>query len=154
MLPPIANTRKISWNTSYRFPYPCDLAAAEKYVLRSMNCHPPEAWSHTVILEDMLIGGSKIWRSEDIQAHTAEIGYWLGEDYWGKGLATEIITALVDHITATSDLELLTANCFGWNPASGRVLEKCGFRKVGVLSNGVRKWGKTTDLHIWERLLR
>lgn len=154
LLPSIANTREISWNTSHRFGHPFDLPVAEKYVETAMACCPPDAWSYAVTLDDALIGGTKVWRGEDIHAHTAEIGYWLGVDYWGKGLATEIITTLIGHIAATSDFELLTANSFGWNPASGRVLEKCGFHKAGIIRNGVKKWGRTTDLHVWDLVLR
>lgn len=153
LLPAIANTKDISWNTSYRFAHPFDLEAAEKYVETKSN-NDDSNWNFAVLMDDEIIGGCGAWRGQDIHAHTAEIGYWLGTEYWGKGLATEIVAALVDYLAAATDLEQLSANCFGWNPASPRVLEKCGFVKEGVRKGAVKKWGKRTDMLVYGKLLR
>lgn len=154
LLPLIADTRDISWNTSYRFPHPFDLEAAKRYIEFHIAGSPPDEWSYAITLEEALIGGCRVWRGIGVHAHTAEIGYWLGVDYWGYGLATEIVLAVIGHVAATSDIEQITANCFGWNTASQRVLEKCGFSKAGIIRNAVKKWGATTDLHVYDRLIR
>lgn len=154
LLPSIANTRAISWNTSHDFPHPFNLEAAKAFLKPRLSASPPDDWNYAITLDERLIGGCRIWRGEDVHAHTAEIGYWLDVDYWGMGLATEVVATVVDHVAANSDIEQITANCFGWNPASRRVLEKCGFQRAGIIRNAVKKWGKTTDLHVYDRLLR
>ncbi|MCJ2165790.1 MULTISPECIES: GNAT family protein [unclassified Pseudodesulfovibrio] len=152
-LPPIADTKAISWNTSYRFPYPYDEAAAKKF-LDYHTANPGEdAWLFAILRDQQLIGGCGCERGKDIQSHTAIMGYWLGVDHWGKGIATEVVTALTAYMGQATNVEKLSATVFGWNPASRRVLEKCGFVNEGVSKDGVRKWGKTTDLWYYGRPL-
>jgi len=154
LLPAIADTRVISWNTSYKFPSPFNEEEAKRFVSHHMEENGEDNWRFAVEFERELIGGCSAHRGQDVQAHTAEIGYWLTPDHWGKGLATEIVRALVEYATAETDVEQLTANCFGWNPASTRVLEKAGFHKEGVRRGVVKKWDRRTDLIIFGKLLR
>ncbi len=153
-LPEIANTRKISWNTSYRFPYPFTLKEAQKYVANSMEAPGEKNWRFAIESKGELIGGCSAYRGEDIQSHTAEIGYWLGVKYWGQGIATEAVSLLIDYMTTQTDVEQLSAMCSGWNPASARVLEKTGFQQEGIRRGAVKKWGKRTDLIVFGMLLR
>ena len=75
---------------------------------------------------------------------SAEIGYWLGEDHWGRGLATEAVRAITDHAFAHHDICRIYAHVFEWNAASARVLEKVGYVFEGRLKS-VTKDGKTID---------
>lgn len=152
-LPPIANTRDISWNTSLRFPYPYDEADARRYI-RYATEGEGETWLFAILRDETLIGGCGCERAADVFAHTAETGYWLDVAHWGQGLATEALTALVTYMAEATDVQRLSANVFGWNPASRRVLEKCGFANEGVRKNGVSKWGRTADLWEYGLLLR
>ena len=72
-----------------------------------------------------------------------EIGYWLGEPYWGRGIATRAVRALIDYAFAHFDLMRLYATVFEWNPASARVLEKAGFTYEARIGKSVTKDGKT-----------
>lgn len=152
-LPPIANTRNISWNTSFKFPYPYDEAAARKYI-RYATESDGESWLFAIERDGALIGGCGCERGTDVFTHTAETGYWLDVAQWGQGIATEALEALVGHMTEATDVERLSATVFGWNPASRRVLEKCGFVNEGIRKNGVSKWGKTADLWLYGLQLR
>ena len=76
---------------------------------------------------------------------TAEVGYWLGEPFWGQGIATHALQAFTEYAFATFDLVRLQAFVKEWNPASARVLEKCGFTLEGRLRKNVTKDGKTVD---------
>jgi RimJ/RimL family protein N-acetyltransferase len=67
-----------------------------------------------------------------VDRHPPEIGYWLGVKYWGKGYATEAVRAMIDHAFANLDCESLQAAARVTNPASRRVLEKCGFQWTGA----------------------
>nr|WP_321255940.1 GNAT family N-acetyltransferase [uncultured Pseudodesulfovibrio sp.] len=150
----IANTRDISWNTSYKFPYPFDLQAAQRYIMFNNTDAGNGIWQFAVQLDDTLVGGCGAIRGTDVQNHTAVIGYWLGVKYWGQGIATEILNALVTYMRNETDIEQLSATGYGWNPASERVLTKNGFIKEGVRKGVVKKWNKTTDLWIYGKLLR
>ena len=153
LVPPIADTRDISWNTSFKFPHPYDEAAARRMIEWSRTDAGEQVWQFAAFEEGRLIGGIGATRADDVHAHTAVVGYWLGTEFWGRGLASELVGALVRYMTEETDVEQLTATCFGWNPASMRVLEKNGFVNEGVRKGVVRKWGRTTDLWIFGKLL-
>ncbi|BCS90086.1 GNAT family N-acetyltransferase [Pseudodesulfovibrio sediminis] len=153
ILPSIANTKKISWNTSNKFPYPYDETSANTFLTFQTHGLGKDTWQFAITLDEALIGGCGCIRGKDVQTHTAIVGYWLGVEYWGKGLATEVVQALVEYMTHETDVKKLTATVFGWNPASRRVLEKCGFDLEGVSKDAVHKWGKTTDLWYLARSL-
>jgi RimJ/RimL family protein N-acetyltransferase len=70
-----------------------------------------------------------------------EIGYWVGEPFWGRGYATEAVRTMIDHAFTATDLEALAASCRVTNTASRRVLEKCGFQWTGVGLLRVRALG-------------
>ena len=78
--------------------------------------------------------------------HLAEIGYWLGRDYWGQGFCTEAVIAVLDYGFETLGLHRIFAQHISRNAASARVLEKSGFRKEGVLRQHARKWGVFEDV--------
>ena len=75
----------------------------------------------------------------------AELGYWIGRAHWGRGIATEAVRALVEHAFDGLGLERVFAHHFVWNPASGRVLEKAGLRREGLLREYVEKDGVAVE---------
>ena len=75
----------------------------------------------------------------------AELGYWIGRVHWGRGIATEAVRALVEHAFDGLGLERVFAHHFTWNPASGRVLEKAGLKREGLLRGHVQKDGAAVD---------
>jgi RimJ/RimL family protein N-acetyltransferase len=80
-----------------------------------------------------------------VDRRSAEIGYWLGEEFWGRGIVTEALIAVTDHAFANHDLCRLFAHVFDWNPASARVLEKAGYAFEGRMRKSVTKEGQTID---------
>ena len=78
--------------------------------------------------------------------HQAEIGYWVGRDYWGQGFCTEAVSAVIDYGFETLGLHRIFAQHIARNSASARVLEKTGFSKEGVLRQHARKWGVFEDV--------
>ncbi|MFM1896595.1 MAG: hypothetical protein RLZZ385_1669 [Pseudomonadota bacterium] len=80
------------------------------------------------------------------------IGYWIGESYWGSGIATQALTIFADELFLTTDVERLQAWVYADNTASIRVLEKAGFTKDAELRNALYKHGKLFDEHIYSRL--
>jgi RimJ/RimL family protein N-acetyltransferase len=80
---------------------------------------------------------------------TAMLGYWIGTDYWGNGYCTEAAREVVRYGFTTLKLNRIHSNHFGSNPASGRVMKKCGMTKEGVLRQHIKKWGRYDDLVLY-----
>jgi RimJ/RimL family protein N-acetyltransferase len=123
----LANDRRIAENTA-RIPHPYTLDNAEGF-LRYLEESENETAFAITRTDDVLIGICGLI----MKPHKApEIGYWLGVPYWGHGYATEAARAVIDHAFEDLGLERLEAGARVSNPASRRVLEKCGFQWSGV----------------------
>jgi len=101
--------------------------------------------SFAIALDDEAVGGIGFTVQNDVAHRSAEIGYWLGEQFWGRGIATEALTAVTEYAFKNFDLCRLYAHVFEWNPASARVLEKAGYDFEGRLKKSVTKNGQTID---------
>jgi RimJ/RimL family protein N-acetyltransferase len=122
----LANDRRIAENTA-RIPHPYSLVDAEKFIA-SVNRADSEI-AFLITREKVVLGAVGLQLPE---REPAEIGYWLGAKFWGHGYATEAVHAVIDHAFADLDYEALAAGARVTNPASRRVLEKCGFQWTGV----------------------
>ena len=127
----LADDRRIAVNTA-RLPYPYGIEDAEEFIAAVNRCAGEAIFVMT--LDDVLIGACGIDPYESV----AEIGYWLGVPYWGKGYATEAARAVIDHAFGDLAHEALQAGARVSNPASRRVLEKCGFQWTGVRLSRIR----------------
>jgi RimJ/RimL family protein N-acetyltransferase len=123
--------RRIAINTA-RIPYPYGMDDAEQFVA-SVNRLDGEA-TFMITLDEAPIGVCGVEPREGGPA----IGYWIGVSYWGQGYATEAARALIDHAFGELEHETLQAGARVSNPASRRVLEKCGFQWTGVRLSRVR----------------
>jgi len=123
----LANDRRIAENTA-RVPHPYRRADAEDFIAAA-NRNGGETVFVVTLRDGALIGACGLMIDE---RETPEIGYWLGAKYWGKGYATEAARALIDHAFTDLDCEALQAAARVTNPASRRVLEKCGFQWTGA----------------------
>jgi RimJ/RimL family protein N-acetyltransferase len=122
----LANDRRIAENTA-RIPHPYALVDAEKFIA-SVNRDDDEV-AFLITREKTVFGAVGISMSE---REPPDVGYWLGVPFWGHGYATEAVHAVIDHAFADLDFEALGAGARVTNPASRRVLEKCGFQWTGV----------------------
>lgn len=139
-----ANNRQIWRNVRDRFPHPYTREAAQAWV-RVANNNPYEP-ALAIEVDGAAIGGIGLIFGQDIDRRSAEIGYWLGAEYWGRGIVTEAVQALTQYAFANFDLARIWACVFAWNPASMRVLEKAGFTREGVLRQAATKDGETIDV--------
>ena len=125
------------------FPHPYTRADAESW-LRIAGEDGPSL--HLAIeVDGRIAGGIGAIAGEGISQATADFGYWLGEGYWGRGIATAAAAAFVEHLVASGKFARIQAPVFAWNPASMRVLEKVGFAREGVLRQSVSKDGALID---------
>ena len=99
-----------------------------------------------------LAGGIAAERLFDEHRRTVRIGYWLGRDFYGRGLATAACRALGAHIFATTDALRLEAAVYHPNVASMKVLEKCGYAREGVMRNAVTKGEHISDAHLYAKV--
>jgi RimJ/RimL family protein N-acetyltransferase len=127
----LANDRRIAENTA-RIPHPYCVADAEQFVT-TVNRRDDEA-CFVLMLNGTLIGACGIDPRDD----GAELGYWLGAGYWGRGLMTEAARAVIDYAFGDLRHETLQAGARVSNPASRRVLEKCAFQWTGVRLTRIR----------------
>ncbi len=138
-----ANNRKVSINLRDRFPYPYKRAHAAAWI-QHVKAQKPQT-NFAIASDGELIGGIGLELQGDVHRLSAEIGYWLGEPYWGKGIATRAVRALTEYGFANYPLVRIFAGVFEWNPASARVLEKAGYVFEGRLRKSAIKDGKIID---------
>jgi RimJ/RimL family protein N-acetyltransferase len=144
-----ANNRKIWLTVRDLFPHPYTIHDAQEFLERAMNEQPETKFC--VTFEDAAVGGIGVHLGQDVCRHTATIGYWLGETFWGRGIMTEAVRAVTDFCFENFALRRISAEVFSSNPASARVLEKTGFTFEGRLKNHVVKEGQLLDSLIYAR---
>jgi len=123
----LANDRRIAENTR-RIPHPYSRADAEDFI-SSVNVANGETAFLITLADGTIIGACGVAMTD---GPAPEIGYWLGAPYWGQGLATEAARAVIDYAFADLGHEALQCSARVTNPASRRILEKCGFQWTGV----------------------
>ena len=138
-----ANNRKVWINLRDRFPYPYTISDARSW-LEIVIGHKPET-NFAIDVAGEAVGGIGFTLQPDVGHRSAEIGYWIGEQFWGRGITTDALIAVTDHAFANYDLCRLFAHVFEWNGASARVLEKAGYAFEGRLRKSVTKDGQTID---------
>lgn len=138
-----ANNRHVSIHLRDRFPYPYALENAKTFLGWLANQPSPTVWA--IEVDGEAVGGIGIELHSDIERVSAEIGYWLGEQVWGRGIATEALRAVTREAFIRYDLTRIYAVPFADHPASIRVLEKAGYVKEGVMRHSAIKDGKVRD---------
>jgi RimJ/RimL family protein N-acetyltransferase len=138
-----ANNRKVSINLRDRFPYPYTSNDARNW-LEMVAGHEPET-NFAIDVAGEAVGGIGFTLQPDVGYRSAEIGYWLGEEFWGRGITTEAVVAVTDYAFQRFDLCRLYAYVFEGNDASARVLEKAGYAFEGCMRKSATKEGRTFD---------
>lgn len=99
-----------------------------------------------------MVGSIGIFRQGNIHRQTAELGYYIAEESWGKGIMTEAVKQSCRYVFAKSDIIRIYAEPFSYNIASCRVLEKAGFQYEGTLRNNAIKNGKVIDMRMYSKI--
>lgn len=142
-----ANNLNISINLRDSFPFPYTLNDA-RYWLRKVQKQQPEV-AFAIASAEEAVGGIGLHIDRDVFRRSAEIGYWLGEPFWGRGIGTMAVRALTTYAFGAFDLNRIYAGVFEGNPASVRVLEKAGYHYEGRLRKAVFKDGRLLDQFIY-----
>ncbi|MBL8983017.1 MAG: GNAT family N-acetyltransferase [Gemmatimonadetes bacterium] len=150
LMAPLADNYQIWRFVRDRFPHPYTVANAEAYIAEA-TAKDPECW-FAITLDDRPIGAIGLIPGEDINRVTAEMGYWLGEPYWGHGYATEAARGFSDWVLANRDFVRLEGIVFSYHTASANVLQKAGFELESTKRRAAIKEGKVVDEHVFVRL--
>ena len=139
----LANNEKISRNLRDGFPNPYTVADAENFLAKFTNQDPLTFFG--IEYNGEYVGNISLVPCEDIYRMSAEIGYFIGEPYWNKGIVTTAVKLIIDYGFNHLGIVRIQTSIFEYNTASQRVLEKCGFVKEGVFRKSVFKQGKLWD---------
>ena len=129
------------------FPYPYTQKNAEEWISLNLNANPTTNFS--IKVDSEVAGAAGVLLKADIHCKNAEIGYWLGEPFWGKGIATEAVRQLASHIFSNFDINRIYAEIFSNNPASMKVLLKNGFHEEAIHQRAIFKNQHLLNAHIW-----
>ena len=145
-----ANNRRVWRNMTHTFPHPYTERDADLWL--AIAADPGPSIQLAIDFEGRAVGGVGVIAGEGIFAQTAQFGYWLGEAYWGRGIASAAARALAERVGCDGLFVRLEAQVFEWNPASMRVLEKAGFEREAVLRCAATKDGKLISTVLYARV--
>ena len=143
-----ANNIHVWNNLRDYFPHPYTEDDGELFIRMVLN-KPAPVIDFAIDVNGKAVGGIGIILNKDVERISAEMGYWLGEDYWNKGIMSQAIKQMSEYVFANCSIIKLYATPFSFNLASMRVLEKAGFVKEGILRQAAIKNGKVIDLHYY-----
>ncbi len=145
-----ANNRSIWQNVRDRFPHPYTENDAKLWI--KIANRDTTMLNVAMEVDGQAVGGVGVVFKDDVYRRSAEIGYWLGEAYWNRGLTSRAVAAVSDYVFAHFDVVRLYAGVFAPNRASARVLEKAGYTFEARLRQSVFKDGQTLDELVYARL--
>lgn len=140
-----ANNEKIAANLRNVFPYPYTEQDAEAYVVSCVESSEERQLCRAIEVEGKAVGSVGVFCGTDVYEKSAELGYWLAEEFWGKGIMTQVVKQICRKAFEKFDIVRIYAEPFANNAGSKRVLEKAGFQLEGIMKNGVCKKGSVQD---------
>ena len=143
-----ANNIHVWNNLRDYFPHPYTEEDGEKFIQMVLN-KPAPTIDFAIDINGEAVGGIGIVLNKDVERISAEMGYWLGEDYWNKGIMSQAIKQMSTYVFANFSIIKIYATPFSFNIGSMRVLEKAGFIKEGILKQTAIKNGKVIDCHYY-----
>ena len=146
------SNKKVQDNLRDGLPYPYTEQDGKEFISAMLSADESETFAFAITVDNMVIGSIGIFRQSNIHRQTAELGYHIAEEYWGKGIMTEAVKQICEYVFANSDIIRIYAEPFAYNIASCRVLEKAGFQYEGTLRSNAVKNGKVIDMKMYSLL--
>lgn len=143
------SNKKIQDNLRDGLPYPYTEQDGADYISAMLSADENETFAFAITVDGKAVGSIGVFRQVNIHRQTAELGYYLAEEYWGKGIMTEAVKQICEYVFGKSDIIRIYAEPFAYNAASCRVLEKAGFQCEGVLRKNAVKNGKIVDMKMY-----
>lgn len=142
-----ANNPNVSATLLDRFPSPYTIEDAQAWVKMFEDQEP--VVNFAISINGEVVGGIGLNFRADVYRKTPLLGYWLSENYWGKGIMPEAVKLITNYTFTQLDAVCIQALALSSNPASMRVLEKAGYEKQGVLRQSVVKNEQILDEHVF-----
>ena len=146
------SNKKVQDNLRDGLPYPYTEQDGKEFISAMLSADESETFAFAITVDNMVIGSISIFRQGNIHRQTAELGYYIAEEYWSKGIMTEAVKQICEYVFAKSDIIRIYAEPFAYNIASCRVLEKVGFQYEGTLRSNAVKNGKVIDMEMYSLL--
>lgn len=146
------SNKKVQDNLRDGLPYPYTGQDGKEFISAMLSADENETFAFAITVDNTVIGSIGIFRQENIHRQTAELGYYIAEEYWGKGIMTEAVRQICEYVFRESDIIRIYAEPFVYNIASCRVLEKAGFQYEGTLRSNAVKNGKVMDMKMYSLL--
>lgn len=143
---------KIQNNLRDGLPYPYTVQDGRDYISAMLSADENDTFAFAITVNNKAIGSIGAFRKENIHRQTAELGYYIAEEYWGKGIMTEAVKQACGYVFENSDIIRIYAEPFAYNKASCRVLEKAGFQYEGTLRSNAVKNSEIIDMKMYSLL--
>lgn len=144
----VLNNKKILDNLR-DLPFPYTEKDAEDFIHSTLQADENKTYIFAITVEDIPVGSIGVYRKDNIHSQTAELGYYIAESFWGRGVGTSAIKQTCKYIFEHTDIIRIFAEPFAYNTASCRILEKNGFMCEGVLRNNAVKNGQIIDMKMY-----
>jgi len=145
-----ANNASVAKQLRDRFPHPYTRANAAAFLKSAVTSG--DVSNLAIEVDGEAVGAIGYVRGSDVERYSAEIGYWLGEEFWGRGIVSEALALVSEHAFVTINLLRLFALPFADNVASIRVLEKAGYVREAILRSSSVKFGHPRDQALYARI--
>lgn len=145
----VLNNRNIMNNLRDGLPYPYTENDAGEFISAMLAADKMKTFAFAIVYEGEVVGSIGVFRQENIHFRTAEMGYYIGEPYWGKGIVTSAVKQASRYVFENTDIIRIFAEPFAYNTASCRVLEKAGFIFEGTLHGNAVKNGRVLDMKMY-----
>lgn len=146
------NNKKIQDNLRDGLPYPYTEQDGADYISSMLLADENQVFAFAITADGRVIGSIGVFRQGNIHRQTAELGYYIAEEYWGNGITTEAVKQICKYVFEKSDIIRIYAEPFVHNTASCRVLEKAGFQFEGTLRSNAVKNEKIVDMKMYSIL--
>ena len=146
------SNKKIQDNLRDGLPYPYTEQDGKEFISAMLAANENDTFAFAITVNGKVIGSIGAFRQTNIHNKTAELGYYIAEEYWGKGIMTEAVKQLCDYVFSNTDIIRIYAEPFAYNIASCRVLEKAGFQYEGTLRSNALKNGNVFDMKMYSKL--
>lgn len=148
----VLSNQRIQDNLRDGLPYPYTERDGAEYISAMLAADQDATFAFAVTVDGKVAGSIGVFRQGNIHRRTAELGYYLAEEYWGKGMMTEAVKQICRYVFDKSDIIRIFAEPFAHNHPSCRVLEKAGFQYEGTLRSNAIKNGKVLDMKMYSLL--
>ena len=143
------NNTKVLDNLRDGIPYPYTEEDAMEFITATQSAVKGSQYAFAITYDGKAVGSIGVFRKDNVHRLTGELGYYIAEPYWGKGITTEAVRQLCDYVFENTDIVRIFAEPYAHNEASCRVLEKAGFQFEGLLRQNAIKNGQHMDMKLY-----